>query len=98
MRSVYNYVTDRIEEIKFGTGIIEKIPDFEAMRYVEEEPVRSDSAEDTEPMQEEIAEEELYDDDNYIDIHCPNCGDPLSFLKTQTTAVCPWCNKKIQIR
>ena len=98
MQSVYNYVTDRIEEIKFGARIIEKIPDFEAMRYVEEESVRSDSAEDAEPMQDEISEEELYDDDHYIDIHCPNCGDPLSFLKTQTTAVCPWCNKKIQIR
>lgn len=31
MKAVYNFITDRMEELKYGTTVISEIPDFEAM-------------------------------------------------------------------
>ena len=37
------------------------------------------------------------EEDNYFDIECPNCGEPLSFVVGTTEAECPWCNFNIKI-
>ena len=97
MRTVYNYVTDRLEELKYGTEIITQVPDFESLKAdIDSSEETSDYTEQEETR--DVTEDELLNDDNYIDIYCPNCGDPLSFLKGETHAVCPLCNKKIKIQ
>ena len=37
-------------------------------------------------------------EDNYVDIICPTCKEPLSFLENETDAVCPWCSSKIDLK
>lgn len=32
MEAVYHYVTDRIEELKYGTSVVQGIPDFESLK------------------------------------------------------------------
>lgn len=98
MVAVYHYITDRLEELKYGTPIIQAIPDFEAMKTYEAPSVIKEPAAPAEPAdQENPSEEELYDEDSYIDIHCPYCGEPLSFLKSAKTETCPWCSSKITL-
>ena len=39
-----------------------------------------------------------FEEDDYYDIECPNCGEPLSFVVGTTEAECPWCNFNIKIK
>ena len=34
IESIYSYILNRIEEIKYNTVIIDKIPDFESMKKI----------------------------------------------------------------
>ena len=45
---------------------------------------------------QEIDENVLQDDD-FVEILCPNCSESLSFLKEVNNAICPWCNTKINL-
>ena len=36
--------------------------------------------------------------DDFIDINCPNCRNPLSFLKNETDGCCPVCETKFKIQ
>ena len=38
------------------------------------------------------------DNDEYIDVLCPNCEEQLSFLKGEANAVCPCCDTKIDLK
>ena len=98
MAAVYQFVTDRIEELKYNTKIIDSIPDFESMKnYI----VKNN----TEPVKVKITneEQEIYENDDdglfggYIDIECPSCGEILSVFSTDTSVVCPWCNENITL-
>lgn len=45
----------------------------------------------------ERTEEELFNEDEYVDVVCPRCKEPLSFLKDEANAVCPWCDERIKL-
>ena len=45
----------------------------------------------------ERTEDELFNEDGYIDVICPRCKERLSFLKDEANAVCPWCGERIQM-
>lgn len=88
MAAVYQFVTDRIEELKYNTKIIDSIPDFESMKEISE----------TDSEEQETYENEDDDDfGHYIDIECPSCGGKLSVFSTDTGLICPWCNEKLTI-
>ena len=38
------------------------------------------------------------DENDFIDIQCPHCGEQLSFLKDETNAICPNCEHQIKIK
>ena len=46
---------------------------------------------------DERTTEEMFDENNYIDVVCPRCKEPLSFLKDEANAICPWCETKITL-
>ena len=102
MIALYNFVADRIEELKYSTSIINETPDFETMKIYkqksEHENVESFSEEIFENEYEEADIDETFDDEEYVDVVCPNCSEQLSFLKNETNAICPWCNSKINIK
>lgn len=102
MIALYNFVTDRIEELKYGSSIISKTPDFESMKIykqkTEQEPYESYDEEVFESENAESDIDETVDDEDYVDVVCPTCSEQLSFLKSETNAVCPWCNSKIDLK
>jgi len=100
MTALYNFVTDRIEELKYSTSIINKTPDFEAMKiykYKSEEE-KNESLDEEIPENEPENEYEVTTDYDYIDVVCPKCSEQLTFLKSETNAVCPWCDSKINLK
>jgi hypothetical protein len=38
MTALYNFVTDRVEELKYRTTLISTLPDFESMKMYKQEP------------------------------------------------------------
>ena len=103
MISVYNYVADRIEEIKYGTTIIHETPDFRPGKF---------KPQNYEYRQHQISYEVTYDEKIDVDIedgeaeatnksgdlYCFGCGELLSFSKDQTKVCCPWCNTVMTIK
>ncbi len=65
MEAIYNYVTDRIEELKYGTEIIKKIPDFESMKVFQ-----------TDDGNNQVNNEST---DTSQTFFCPNCKAPIVF-------------------
>lgn len=98
IEALYNFVCDRIEELKYGSAIISQTPNFESMKVYKQTRTEEDT--EIEVSQEYIKTslEEMFDDENYVDIICPNCKESLSFLENETNVVCPWCNSKLKIK
>lgn len=46
---------------------------------------------------DERTADEIFNEDNYVDIVCPRCKENLSFLKDEANAICPWCETKITL-
>jgi len=81
MTALYNFVTDRIEELKYSTSIINKTPDFEAMKiykYKSEEE-KNESLDEEIPENEPENEYEVTTDyestDNGNKVNDPTFGD-----------------------
>lgn len=91
MDALYHFVVDRVEELKYKSLLIRTIPDFESMKVHQQEPKKS-SKEETVP-----GKETLDGEDEFIDIVCPNCGEVLSFLASNPTVVCPFCDAEIDL-
>ena len=98
---LYNFVTDRIEELKYGTSVIAETPDFESMKIYKtkavQDPYESYAKVVFESENSEADIDEIVDNDDYIDVICHNCNEQLSFFKSETNAICPWCNAKIDL-
>lgn len=104
MEAFYNYITDRIEELKYGIKIINKTPNFESMKVYgkkskqEKQNNNQDSEKNTNEQYEKNSIDESLDNIEYIDIICPGCGEILSFLTDETNLVCPYCEENIVIQ
>ncbi len=102
MVALYDFITDRIEELKYGSSIISKTPDFESMKiYKQKAEQESHQSYDKEAFESENAGADIgetIDDEDYVDVVCPNCSEQLSFFKNETNAICPWCNSKIDLK
>lgn len=101
--AVYNYVTDRVEELKYGNRIINEIPDFESMKTYEQkgnqEPEQNEPTYDNiDTVNEFDFSEKLYDSDSFIDFNCPHCGNLVSFLENEKNLICPYCDTEIAIK
>lgn len=55
---LYNYITDRIEEIKYGSVIINKTPDFESMKVYQEYVDNTEGSQNCDDFVNEFVEEE----------------------------------------
>ena len=75
MKSVYDYITDRIEEIKYGTKIISEIPDFESQKvYYALENIKND-CNDNNILQDNILKwEQILAEHSSISGRCGMCG------------------------
>lgn len=91
MNAVYQYVTDRIEELKYHVTIIDQVPDFEAMKVYKQKQCEW-------PEEEHEYAADIFDEEDYIDTVCPNCGQMLSFLPGEENVECPWCNTAIHLQ
>lgn len=94
MEAVYKFVTDRVEEIKYGTAIIDEVPDFDSMKTSRQSPSQEQYEQSNE---ESIFTGDIPETEDYIDTECPNCGELLSFLASESIATCPWCNTEVKL-
>lgn len=96
MEKAYSYIVDKIEEIKYNTIIVTHNPDFESLKDYNNQSfdVKIDDVKTDIDMPLEID----YDDDGYIDIICPKCGETISLLQGENSVSCPWCNMEINIK
>ena len=66
-------------------------------KYKSEEE-KNESLDEEIPENEPENEYEVTTDYDYIDVVCPKCSEQLTFLKSETNAVCPWCDSKINLK
>lgn len=86
MEKVYHYITDRIEEIKYGETVLTAAPDFaSALTSQKQASVSISNKTDME-----------YNEDDYVDIICPYCEEELSVMREECNIVCPYCDRKIE--
>lgn len=107
MKIIYDYVVDRIEEIKYNVSIIETIPDFKSFENISRENSKTAQkmeskfeAFDFEESSEdavEVSDEEGFSGE-YIDDVCPVCQEAISYSEKCSYMTCPWCNAKIRIK
>ncbi len=98
MEKVYHYITDRIEEIKYGVSILTDAPDFNAMMKSNQRINASKGSVVTAGKrvdEEDIAALE-FDEEDYIDIACPYCAETLSVMRGEANIVCPYCDRTIE--
>jgi rubrerythrin len=68
MIALYEFVTDRIEELKYTTSIINETPDFEAMKECEQNPQQG---------QKQYQNEQNFSEQQPQSFVCPKCGMPI---------------------
>ena len=95
MEKVYSYVVDRIEEIKYGESVITKTPDFAS--FVDNKTGFFNVSIDDVSTDELMVEDDQIDEENYVDIICPKCGETISMLKFGESILCPWCDTEIRL-
>ena len=110
VEQVYRYVTDRIEEIKYNTKVVQTVPRTEErgkqengrkdQRDVEENIKR----ENDKKIRHECEDKEEFEHPSvkiiqkeYIDVVCPQCKEELSFWNDTKDAQCPFCGCSIEL-
>ena len=91
MASLYSYITDRIEELKYNSTIINETPDFEAMQGFKQKIIPEDSSKINEVTEENFVPNpaKTVVPDKYDDyFSCPKCGCTLK--KGQKECLCSW--------
>jgi uncharacterized CHY-type Zn-finger protein len=92
MEAFYTYITDRIEELKYGTKIIIETPDFESMKIYKNTHKNTEQA----PSQHEFQDIKIIKE-NTIELICPKCKEELSFFESTKNAECPFCGTPINL-
>lgn len=103
MISVYSYITDRIEELKYGTSIIHETPDLSPRKpkpqnYVYRQPQISYEVPFDQNMPVDVNDEDTDDTTAHEELYCFGCGELLSYSTEQTKVRCPWCNTEMTIK
>ena len=86
MIAFYDFVTDRIEELKYGSSITGETPDFESMKVYEESEPKTHEQNDNNFIPDPAKTVVPNRDGNYF--FCPKCGCALKF--GQKECLCSW--------
>ena len=96
MEKVYHYVTDRMEEIKYGVSVLTAAPDFSDAKTSGQQ-TRGSAKQPSAPKGNKLDMDDMeYDEDDYVDIMCPYCEEGLSVMRGACDIVCPYCDRKIE--
>ena len=94
MKMVYSYIVDRIEELKYGESIISKIPDFESFK---DNKTATFNVSIDDVSTDKFVPVNDQNDEEYVDIICPKCGETISVVNIEESILCPWCDTRIKI-
>ena len=91
----FGEIIDKLCDIEHNTGMIMKPSELKKARnHNESETKKAEAAkQELKKQKERIAEEE-----NYVNIECPGCGEELFFDKDLSHAECPYCGRSIKIK